>query len=130
MASAMPTVRVTVDGVSRLAQDLAAIGAELDDLKEVMADVADEVADIAARLAPRNTGALARSIKGKGTAHRATIKAGGTTRVPYAGPINYGWKARNIKPSRFMQRADWYMKPRTMSRLQTAIDRMIKERDL
>lgn len=47
--------------------------------------------------APRRSGALAGSIKSKATTRGASVSAGGTKRVPYAGPIHYGWGSRPNK---------------------------------
>jgi hypothetical protein len=42
-------------------------------------------------LVPKRSGKLAASIGGGATARYAYVKAGTAKRVPYAGPINYGW---------------------------------------
>jgi len=50
---------------------------------------------------PRRSGRLAASIRAQGT-QRAGRVAAGKKSVPYAGPIHWGWPARNIKPQPFL----------------------------
>ena len=52
--------------------------------------------------APRRSGALAGSVKARATAQRAQIIVGTNVRVPYAGPINFGWPLRHIAPQEFI----------------------------
>ena len=54
----------------------------------------------------------------------------GRASVPYAGPINYGWPARNIAPSGFMQKADQVMQPRAIQMLETEVNEQIRKRGL
>jgi len=54
--------------------------------------------------APKLSGRLAASIRPhRGRWYKAEIKAGGK-RLPYAGPIHYGWPKRNIEPNLFLER--------------------------
>jgi len=62
---------------------------------------AEPVASAAARIVPRRSGRLAASIRAQGT-QRAGRVAAGKKSVPYAGPIHWGWPARNIKPQPFL----------------------------
>ena len=53
-------------------------------------------------LAPRGkTGRLAGSLR-VGATKRAGVIRAGRKAVPYAGPVNYGWPARRIKPCLFV----------------------------
>ncbi len=52
--------------------------------------------------APRRSGALAGSVKGRATAQRAQIIVGTPVKVPYAGPINFGWPLRHIAAQEFI----------------------------
>lgn len=47
---------------------------------------------------PRRTGRLAASVKAVSDLKNATIRS----RLPYAGPIHYGWARRNIKAQPFL----------------------------
>jgi hypothetical protein len=62
------------------------------------------VAQWAAVTAPRRTGALGASVRGMKQVGRARIVAGNAS-VPYSGPINYGWPARNLPAQPFMNEA-------------------------
>ena len=77
-----------VVGQKRFVQTMRKAGADMQELKEVNR----RAADIA------KPEAVARAPRGK------TGRAGRKT-VPYAGPINYGWPARNIRPRTFVNDA-------------------------
>lgn len=59
------------------------------------------VAEVGAAKAPKVTGRLAASVRGSGAKTQAVARAGGAA-VPYAGPIHWGWPARNIEPQPFL----------------------------
>lgn len=100
MPSTSQTVRV--DGLRRLGRDLRKIGPQaLENLKRANAAAASTVAAAASARAPRRSGALAGSLRGNAAAGRATVSAGGA-RLPYAGPIHYGWPAHKIEPQPFI----------------------------
>lgn len=78
----------------RQVEDAAAKKGMQADLKGAYRTAA-RVVEVAAKTeAPRRSGRLAGSIKAKGTTTGASIVAGGTKAVPYAGPIHYGWPSR------------------------------------
>ncbi|MET0995457.1 MAG: HK97 gp10 family phage protein [Mycobacterium sp.] len=87
---------VEVQGLRTLRRTLKAAGLSLQDLKDAHADVARVVVVAAAPRAPRRTGKLVSTDRGSGTQSAAVVRAGGA-RVPYAGPIHWGWPARHIK---------------------------------
>jgi len=96
-----------VTGLREVVRNLEKIGDAVtvrNELKEVFVEIGRMVAIDAASLAPKRSGRLAASIKPTNTKNKAAIRVG-SARVPYAGPINYGWPRRNIKASRFLQRA-------------------------
>lgn len=64
---------------------------------KVVADGKSELAASVRTRADRRTGALGNSIRAKGALRGGTVMAGGTKRVPYAGPIHYGWPTRPNK---------------------------------
>ena len=83
-----------VVGQKRFVQTMRKAGADMKELKEVNRQAANIALPAVRSLAPRGkTGRLAGS-----------IRAGRKT-VPYAGPINYGWPARNIRPRTFVNDA-------------------------
>lgn len=102
---------VAVDGLRELVRDLVKAGVDVEDLKDVTAEVAKVGAYVAANLAPSRSGALARTVRGNRAKGKAIVTAG-RARVRYAGAINYGWPARNIRPARFLQKTDTVMEKR------------------
>ena len=75
------------------------------ELRKVNKDAANIVADEARNLVPVRTGRLRASIGARGGQRGSTVKAGTASRVPYAGPIHFGWGARNIRPQPFLYEA-------------------------
>ena len=85
-----------VVGQRRFVQTMRKAGADMDDLKEVNREAAEIALPAVRNLAPRGkTGRLAGSL-------RVGVIRAGRKAVPYAGPINYGWPARHIRPRLFV----------------------------
>lgn len=120
---------VRVQGLNAVVRSLHGFGLDLEDQKDVFAGIAAEGAALVSRLAPKRSGRLAADARGNRAKSKATVTVGRAS-VPYAGPINYGWPARHIAPSGFMQRASDQMSPRAVSELETAINRKIRRRGL
>lgn len=94
-----------VVGQKRFVQTMRKAGADMKELKEVNRRAADIAKPEVVARAPRGkTGRLAGSIRAGATQKAGIIRAGRKT-VPYAGPINYGWPARNIRPRTFVNDA-------------------------
>src|SRR5690349_16603623 len=99
-----------VDGLSSVVRGLQAMGLEVEDLKDAFAKIADQGAQKAAGYAPHLTGTLAGDVRGNRAKSKAVVTAGRAS-VPYAGAINYGWRAHNIEPAGFLQKTDEAMQP-------------------
>jgi hypothetical protein len=85
-----------VDGARQLRATMKAAGLKLDDLKAAHLAVAQLVDRAARPNAPvGETGRLAASERPAGTQSAAIVRAG-SARVPYAGPIHWGWPKRHI----------------------------------
>lgn len=102
--AARAAARVEVTGDKELRRALKRMDGRLDELREVHREAGQEVLSRANQIVPRRTGRLARSqrlsirlagSKSAGT----TIIAGKGSVVPYAGPIHFGWRRRNIEPN-------------------------------
>ena len=113
---------VEVQGARQLRATLKAAGDDLSDLKDANAAVGSMVASAAAGLVPVVTGALAGTIRGTRAAGGASVKAGAAS-VPYAGPIHWGWPARNIKAQPFLTEAGRNTEPQWT---QTYLDELEK----
>ena len=118
-----------VEGLNAAVRQLQALGLEVDDLKAAFSQVAAEGARVASREAPKRTGRLSRDVRGNRAKSKAVVTAGRAS-VPYAGPINYGWPARNIRANQFMQRTDEVMEPRAVQLLEQEINRQIRRKGL
>lgn len=90
-----------VEGLDNLIRTLHRAGADIEDLKDANRAAGEIVAREGSARAPRRTGKLAASVRPARQVRRARVSAGGA-RVPYAGPIHWGWQARNIAPNPFI----------------------------
>jgi len=100
---ARPTVEI--EGLNKLLRALEQLD---DEAKQSFKDVGGKVGRLVAEQAreevPVRSGGLKGTIRAANTARGAKVRAG-SKRVPYAGPIHFGWRARNIKPNNFLYRA-------------------------
>lgn len=120
---------VKITGLNQVVRDLAALGVELDDMKDVMAAIATEGSKVMARFVPKKSGALRSTVRGNRAKARAVVTAG-RAKVPYAGPINYGWPARGIQPANFTGRTDAVMEPKALQMLDNGIQQLIRKKGL
>lgn len=119
-----------VDGLAKAVRQLKAVGLEVDDLKDAFAKIATEATDAVLKYTPRGkTSKLAATIRGNRAQSKAVVRAG-RARVPYAGPVNYGWPSRGIAPAQFMQKGDKEMQPIAVRRLEQEIEKAIRKRNL
>ena len=100
---ARPTVEI--EGLNKLLRALEKLD---DEAKQSFKDVGGRVGRLVAQQAreevPIRSGRLQGTIRAANTARGAKVRAG-SRRVPYAGPIHFGWRDRNIKQNRFLYRA-------------------------
>lgn len=120
---------VRVEGLGKAIRQLKALGLEIDDLKAAFATIAAEGAAAVARFAPKRTGRLAGNVRGNRAQSKAVVRAGGAA-VPYAGPINYGWKARGIEPAHYMRKGEQATAPTAVRRLEAEIEKQIARKGL
>lgn len=100
---------IRVDGARQLRANLRRAGDDLGDLRDAHAAAARIV--VGGTIAPSRTGTLAGSVRGSGTKTASIVRAG-SKRVPYAGPIHWGWRRRNIEPQPFLTTAAAATEPR------------------
>lgn len=117
-----PTIQVK--GARELARGLKQAGADLKDLRAVNKQAAGVVVPEAKRRVPARTGRLANSIRAGATQKAGVVRAG-SKRIPYAGPINYGWPKRNIKPTHFMNDAAEATRPQWVQVYADAVQKII-----
>lgn len=92
---------VEVEGARQLRRTLRQAGDDLGDLKDANKRAAEIAAAGALRNAPRRSGALAGDIRAAGTKTAGVVRAG-RKRLPYAGPIHWGWPARGIEAQPYL----------------------------
>ena len=84
---------VEVEGMRQLRRRLSVLDDKIEDLKGLHRDLAEMVMDRAVALAPVRTGRLKQTIRASGTKTAGRVRAG-YKRVPYAGPVHFGWPTR------------------------------------
>lgn len=94
-----PTLRV--EGARELRRALKQVEGGVADLKEIHAAAATLVKEQALYLVPRRSGLLASTVRSSGQVSAGVVRSG-RAGVPYAGPIHFGWPARNIAPQPFL----------------------------
>jgi len=75
---------------------------------------------------PKRSGALAKSAKAVNSAAYAAIRAGSAAKVPYAGPIHFGWRARGIEPNKFFHEAMKRKWPEVMTTYEEGIREVVR----
>ena len=88
-------------GMRELRKNLSMLDDDFEDLKELHLDLAKMVADRAEALAPVRTGRLKETIRASGTKTAGRVRAG-FKRVPYAGPVHFGWPTRPNDAKRWL----------------------------
>lgn len=121
----MSTPVVQVEGARELRRTLRKAGDDLDDFKSVHREIGGIVVDSARPKTPRGfTGRLEASVRASGTKTAAVVRAG-KARVPYAGPIHWGWPARNIRPQPWLTDAASQTEPRWTNAYMKHVERVL-----
>lgn len=121
---------VQIEGLRELTKALNQLGDDAkNDIKSVHADAAKDVKQAAARKAPVRSGRLRSSLRSSGTKRDGRVKAG-SARVPYAGPIHFGWRKRNITPQPFLYDALDDRRDAVVKRYESEINKLIRKHDL
>lgn len=97
---------VKIEGLRHLTKALKAAqggakGSLTDALKDANKEAAEAVAKTARGEVPVVSGKLRDSIRAAGTLRAGIVRAG-KAKVPYAGPIHFGWPSRHIIPNPFL----------------------------
>jgi len=103
---------IRVENLNTLIKGLQAVGTPTAEIGEAARQAGEIVASEARNLVPVRSGRLRSTIKSKRQARRAIVSAGNNGKVPYAGPIHFGWfydknnfVQKNIMPNPFFARA-------------------------
>lgn len=96
------------------------------ELKSMNTAAAEIVAGRALQLVPVRSGRLRDTVRPSGTQKSARVRAG-FARVPYAGPIHFGWAARNITPQPFLYDALDARRREVVEHYDSQIGKLIKK---
>lgn len=119
---------IEVQGVRELDRDLAAVSAQLEDPANAISKIAKEGERLVARAAPKRTGRLAASARGRTAGSEAVVTAG--EGLAYGGVINDGWPRHNIAAVHYMEKAEAALEPRAVELLDQGITQVIRRRGL
>lgn len=116
---------VRVEGAAELRKFLRKLPPDLrKDLARIHKNVAKPVAEMAEVIVPRRSGRLRSTIRTGGTQRAGRVVAGRAS-VPYAGPIHWGWPARNIKAQPFLVIALEARQLQVMTEYMTQVDHLM-----
>ena len=135
MAGRATPARVDVKGDNQLRTAFKHLQGNVADLREVHREAGQEVESEARTLVPIDTGRLRDtirlSIRLAGSKSSGTqILAGKGSMVPYAGPIHFGWRARNIEPQPFLYDALDNRRDDVRRRYDEGVESLIKRFDI
>lgn len=119
---------IQVEGAREVRTAMRRMDDRLDGMKDVHQDAAEPVASEARELVPVRSGALRASIRTDRRANGANVLAGKRP-VPYAGPIHFGWRGRNIEPQPFLYDAADRRAGEVRERYQRGVDDLIARYD-
>lgn len=121
------TPAVRVEGLGKVLRAIKQIDPDLvAQLKVANREIADEVTQTARTLSPKRSGTLRGSIRPGATNRTGLVRAGGA-RVPWAGPIHFGWARRNIEPQPFLYDALDERRDEVEDRYREAIQKVARE---
>jgi hypothetical protein len=115
---------VEVRGAKKLRRTMKAAGENLADLKSVHQAAGNVVVGAARPITPRESSALVSSIRASRLAGGIAVKAG-SARVPYAGPIHWGWPAHGMQARPFLTEAASASEPTWVALYEQELDKII-----
>lgn len=119
-----------IEGLSKLSRALKDVSDDArDDMKETHRRAGQIVVDAAAGFVPVRSGALLASLRTAPTTRQGRVRVGNAA-VPYAGPIHFGWPARNIRPNPFIYEVLDRRRDEVLRLYEQRIGEIIKKYDL
>lgn len=99
--------QVKLEGLSEVVRDLRRFGDKdaVAAIKAANLQAARAVAEQGKAEVPVRSGRLQKSIRPGATPRYGLVRAGTGVRVPYAGPIHFGWFRHHILPQPFLYKA-------------------------
>lgn len=96
-------VQIRIEGLKELRRELRRLdGNWPKSLRETNREAAKVAVPSVQSLAPKRSGTLAGSVRALASQTRSQLAVGTNVRVPYAGPINFGWPGHGIEPQEFI----------------------------
>lgn len=120
---------IKVDGAREIRRALRSVDGGVEDLKATHAEAAQIVERRAAQLVPRRSGLLSSTVRSTGQASGGVVRAG-LSRVPYAGPIHFGWPGHNISPQPFLYDALDDRRQQVIDAYESRVNQLIKKHGL
>ena len=118
---------IRVEGLSRVLRNLAKAGVDSTDMKDAMHRIGQAVVNSAN--VPVRTGRLKSTLRaGKGKT-KAVVRMGGA-RAPYAGVIEYGWRARGISGTGAVSAARDARRSESERMIRDAIEDLLRKNNL
>ena len=90
---------VVVANLNSFQRNLKKLGLKTQDLSGATTRIRSLVVPPAISGAPVKTGKLRSTVKARKYPNKVEVQAGNNTTVPYANPVHWGWRERNIPPN-------------------------------
>lgn len=100
---------VFVTGLREITRGMERAGVDVEELKDVMGEVATEAARVMGPFIPRASGDLRGSVRGNRAKGRAIVTIGRGRTLGRAAPIVWGWPKRHIKSPYAIKKTDEVM---------------------
>lgn len=127
---------IQVEGLKEINRNLKALGEDTTALADANFKAAQQLLRVAEPRVPVRTGALKNTLKASRTKASAQVR-GGSTRVPYAAPIHWGWfrdkrtgVKRNILPNPFLANALKLSRDEIFASYKRSMDALIEKHNL
>lgn len=117
---------IKVKGLKSSIKALQAIGVDAAEIKAAGNEAGEIVARQARELVPVRSGRLLATIRTSKALNKVSVSAGNNGKVPYAGPIHWGWFKRNIRPQPFFVKALGITRDEVYQNYYRSIDRLIE----
>lgn len=122
--------KIEITGLKEAQKALRSLSKESrDNMKQTHRQAGQIIVDAAAPLVPRQSGALLASIKSAPVQRQGRVRIGSAA-VLYAGPIHFGYPARNIQPNPFIYEVLDGKRGEVLRLYLERINQLIKNNDL
>ena len=117
---------IEVEGLRRTVTQLKRFGARSEDLTAAFQRVGARAEREGKARAPKQSGALAKSVRQSKRQNAVYIYAGKKA-VPYAGPVHWGWPKRNITANPWLVKMAGDLEPYMREQLQRELRQLARQ---